>query len=27
MGIFRYIIEKMEDDPEARRVLETWVRW
>ena len=27
MGIFRYIIQKMEDDPEAKRVLESWVRW
>ncbi|MGA2175867.1 MAG: His-Xaa-Ser system radical SAM maturase HxsB [Verrucomicrobiota bacterium] len=27
MGVFRYIIQKMEDDPEARRVLEGWVRW
>jgi len=27
MEIFRYIIKKMEDDPEARRVLEKWVHW
>jgi uncharacterized protein len=27
MAIFRYIIQKMEDDAEARRVLESWVRW
>ena len=27
MGVFRYIIQKMEDDPEARKVLERWVQW
>ena len=27
MEVFRYIIKKMEDDAEARRVLESWVRW
>lgn len=27
MAIFRYIISKMEDDTEARRVLETWIQW
>jgi uncharacterized protein len=27
MEVFRYIIQKMEDDPEARRILESWVRW
>jgi len=27
MGIFRYIIQKMEDDKEARKILESWVRW
>jgi His-Xaa-Ser system radical SAM maturase HxsB len=27
MGIFRYVILKMEDDPEARKVLEKWVQW
>jgi His-Xaa-Ser system radical SAM maturase HxsB len=27
MGVFRYIIQKMEDDPEARRILEKWVQW
>jgi radical SAM protein with 4Fe4S-binding SPASM domain len=27
MGVFRYVISKMEDDPEARRVLERWVQW
>jgi His-Xaa-Ser system radical SAM maturase HxsB len=27
MAIFRYIIQKMEDDPEAKAVLEQWVRW
>jgi His-Xaa-Ser system radical SAM maturase HxsB len=27
MEVFRYIIKKMEDDPEARAILESWVRW
>jgi len=27
MGIFRYIIQKYEDDPAARQVFESWVRW
>jgi radical SAM protein with 4Fe4S-binding SPASM domain len=27
MSVFRYIIAKMEDDPEAKAVLERWVRW
>lgn len=27
MGVFRYIIQKMEDDPEAREILESWVSW
>jgi His-Xaa-Ser system radical SAM maturase HxsB len=27
MGVFRYIILKMEDDPEAKRILEKWVQW
>lgn len=27
MGVFRYIIQKMEDDPEARKILESWVQW
>ena len=27
MGVFRYIIQKMEDNPEARKVLESWTRW
>jgi His-Xaa-Ser system radical SAM maturase HxsB len=27
MGIFRYIIQKMEDDPEAKKILERWVKW
>ena len=27
MGIFRYIIQKMEDDPVVRKILESWVRW
>ena len=27
MGVFRYILQKMEDDPEARRILENWVSW
>ena len=27
MGIFRYIIQRMEDDPAARKVLESWVQW
>lgn len=27
MGIFRYLIQKMEDDPAAKKVLESWVRW
>jgi His-Xaa-Ser system radical SAM maturase HxsB len=27
MGIFRYIIQKMEDDFEARQILERWVQW
>jgi len=27
MGIFRYIIHKLEDNPEARQILESWVNW
>lgn len=27
MSIFRHLIQKMEDDPQARKVLESWVRW
>jgi uncharacterized protein len=27
MGVFRYIIQKMEDDPEAKRILEKWAQW
>jgi len=27
MGIFRYIIQKMEDDPKDRQILESWVNW
>lgn len=27
MGVFRYIIQKMEDDPEAREIMERWVQW
>jgi len=27
MAVFRYIIQKMEDDPDARKVLESWVQW
>ena len=27
MSIFEYIIEKFENDPEARKVFESWVRW
>jgi uncharacterized protein len=27
MSIFRYIIQKMEDDPKARKILESWVQW
>lgn len=27
MTIFRYIIQKMEDDPEAREIMENWVQW
>jgi uncharacterized protein len=27
MGVFRYLIQKMEDDPAAKKVLESWVRW
>lgn len=27
MSIFRYLIQRMEDDPETRKVLERWVRW
>jgi len=27
MGVFRYIVQKMEDDPEARSILERWVDW
>ena len=27
MGIFRYIIQKMEDDPKHRQILESWVNW
>jgi His-Xaa-Ser system radical SAM maturase HxsB len=27
MGVFRHIIRKMEDDPQARRILEGWVQW
>jgi uncharacterized protein len=27
MGVFRYLIQKMEDDPAAKKVLESWARW
>jgi uncharacterized protein len=27
MGVFRYIIRLMEDDPDARKVMENWVPW
>lgn len=27
MGVFRYLIQKMEDDLEAKKILESWVRW
>jgi len=27
MGIFRYIIGKLEDDPQERQILESWVNW
>ena len=27
MGIFRYIIEKLEDDRQERQILESWVNW
>ena len=27
MEVFRYIIQKMEDEPETRAILESWVRW
>jgi hypothetical protein len=27
MGIFRYLIQKMEDDAEVRAILENWVQW
>jgi uncharacterized protein len=27
MGVFRYIIRKLADDPDARRILESWVAW
>jgi His-Xaa-Ser system radical SAM maturase HxsB len=27
MGVFQYIVQKMEDDPQARRILEGWVQW
>jgi uncharacterized protein len=27
MQVFRHIIQKMEDDSEARRILESWVQW
>lgn len=27
MGVFRYLIQKMEDDPEAREIMENWVHW
>ncbi|MFZ3374107.1 MAG: His-Xaa-Ser system radical SAM maturase HxsB [Chthoniobacterales bacterium] len=27
MGVFRYLIQKMEDNPEERRILENWVHW
>ena len=27
MGIYRYIIQKLEDNPEERQILESWVNW
>ena len=27
MGVFRYIIQKFEDNPEERQILESWVHW
>lgn len=27
MGVFRYIIQKLEDSPEDRQILESWVNW
>jgi His-Xaa-Ser system radical SAM maturase HxsB len=27
MGAFRYIIQKLEDNPEERQILESWVNW
>lgn len=27
MGVFRYILQKMEDDVEARKILEKWAPW
>jgi His-Xaa-Ser system radical SAM maturase HxsB len=27
MGVFRYIIQKLEDNPDEREILESWVNW
>jgi len=27
MGVCRYIIQKLEDNPEERQILESWVNW
>jgi len=27
MGVFRYLIQKMEDNPEERKILESWIAW
>jgi His-Xaa-Ser system radical SAM maturase HxsB len=27
MGVFRYIIQKLEDNPEERQILESWLNW
>jgi uncharacterized protein len=27
MGVFRYIIQKLEDNPGEREILESWVNW
>jgi uncharacterized protein len=27
MGVFRHIIQRMEDDAGARSILESWVQW
>ena len=27
MGVFRYIIQKLEDNPDERQILESWVNW